>query len=142
MKPFLRWAIAPLLILPLSGNAAGDEFSLTVSGLRSTNGKLVVCVWSDRRGFPDCGKSSTAYKRVIPISARSMRVSLPVPAGTTTAVTVHHDEDANGRIKTNFIGIPSEGVGVSNNRGGIPNFGKAAIRITPGSQIAISMRYL
>jgi uncharacterized protein (DUF2141 family) len=32
------------------------------------------------------------------------------------AVAVVHDENGNGRLDKNFVGIPSEGYGVSNNR--------------------------
>jgi uncharacterized protein (DUF2141 family) len=31
-------------------------------------------------------------------------------------VAVFHDENGNGKLDTNFLGIPREGVGVSNNK--------------------------
>jgi len=34
------------------------------------------------------------------------------------AVSVFHDENSNGKMDTNFIGIPREGVGASNNAKG------------------------
>ena len=38
--------------------------------------------------------------------------------------------------------MPKEGVGVSNNPGGIPNFGKAQVRVNGYGAIAVTMRYL
>ena len=37
------------------------------------------------------------------------------------AVTVIHDVDSNGELKTNFLGLPKEPVGMSNNH--VPKFG-------------------
>jgi len=34
------------------------------------------------------------------------------------AVSVFHDENSNGKLDTNFLGIPREGVGASNNAKG------------------------
>lgn len=34
----------------------------------------------------------------------------------TYAVALFHDENGNGKLDTNFLGIPREGVGVSNNK--------------------------
>jgi uncharacterized protein (DUF2141 family) len=38
------------------------------------------------------------------------------------AVLVYHDQNTNGKLDTNFIGMPKEGVGNSNNHKGIPSF--------------------
>ncbi len=42
----------------------------------------------------------------------------------TWAIALHHDEDGDGEMDTNFIGIPSEGVGTS--RDAEPNMGPPA----------------
>jgi uncharacterized protein (DUF2141 family) len=38
----------------------------------------------------------------------------PGVAPNTYAVSVFHDENSNGKLDTNFMGIPREGVGASN----------------------------
>ena len=43
--------------------------------------------------------------------------------------SVQHDEDGNGKLKTNFIGMPKEGIGLSNNPGGIPALGTVAVPV-------------
>ena len=37
-----------------------------------------------------------------------------IPPGTY-AIAVFHDENANGKLDKNFLGIPCEGYGASNN---------------------------
>ena len=37
------------------------------------------------------------------------------------AISVHHDDNDNGKMDTNFIGIPKEPTGLSN--GAVPKFG-------------------
>ena len=128
----------PLLI------AAGEpgQLDVTVSGIKSTKGALLACLWKDKVGFPICGKSKTAVKLRTAISGGTMRVSFRNVAPGNYAVSVEHDEDGDGKLKTNFIGMPKEGVGVSNNPGGIPSFTKALVRVNGNGAISITMRYL
>ena len=42
----------------------------------------------------------------------------------------------------NFIGMPTEGVGVSNNPGGMPHFSRSLVDLGPASAVSIRMRYL
>lgn len=120
----------------------GPQLDVTVTGLHSSKGQLVACIWRDKPGFPSCEKSKSAQRRVIPVSGETMRLSLPLPGPGKYAVTVIHDEDSNGRMKHNFIGMPAEGVGISNNPGGMPGFDKSLVELGPGSAITIRMKYL
>ena len=45
-------------------------------------------------------------------------MSFPGIAPGTYAVSVYHDENSNDKLDTNFLGIPREGVGASNNAHG------------------------
>jgi uncharacterized protein (DUF2141 family) len=137
-KILLTAAALPLLI------AAGGPGTLdvTVTGLKHTRGSLLTCIYRDKVGFPTCQKSTTAIKQKSAITSGAMRVRFTgLPPGDY-AVSVHHDEDGDGKLKTNFIGMPKEGVGVSNNPGGMPSYGKSTVKIGPGSAISITMRYL
>ena len=106
-----------VLLLPASLAQAGD-LVVEVSGLRNTQGSLALCVTTDPAGFPGCNKAST--QRVIPATqARKPITFTNLPAGTY-AVAVIHDENNNGKLDTNFVGIPKEGIAVSNNA--VPKF--------------------
>lgn len=57
------------------------------------------------------------------------------------AVAVMHDENNNSKMDTNFIGMPVEGWGVSNNVGpgllGPPSFEEARVDLKPGDNLNI-----
>jgi uncharacterized protein (DUF2141 family) len=58
-------------------------------------------------------------------------------------VTVYHDVNDNGKLDTNWIGIPKEPVGVSNNlrpRLGPPRFSESSFTISePEHKIAVNL---
>ena len=58
------------------------------------------------------------------------------------AVLVYHDENANGVIDKNFIGIPREMLAISNDYQpkGPPSFSRARFRLPPDEGAEISMK--
>lgn len=130
-------ALAPLLV----ANSPGT-LDVTISGIKNRNGQLLVCLWNGKPGFPTCGKSKTAAKIRSAITGNTMKVTFRNVAPGSYAVSAEHDEDGDGKLKTNFIGMPKEGVGISNNPGGIPGWSKSQITVTGNGAIAITLRYL
>jgi uncharacterized protein (DUF2141 family) len=63
----------------------------------------------------------------------------------TYAIAVFHDENSNGKLDSNFIGIPREGTGASNNAKGHmgpPKFDDAAFRYAGGRlELKITIEY-
>lgn len=121
---------------------APASLDVTVSGLHSTRGALLVCLWRDKPGFPTCQKSRTAVQRRVAINATAMRVTFAGLAPGRYAVTAQHDEDGDGKLKTNFIGMPKEGVGISNNPGGMPGYDKSLVQVGAGTAIEVRIKYL
>jgi uncharacterized protein (DUF2141 family) len=105
------------------------------SGLRSDKGQVLCSLFSSATGFP--GKPDTAIAHAqSPISHGRAFCEFPGIAPGTYAVSVFHDENSNGKMDTNLMGIPCEGVGASNNargRLGPPKFDAAAFNFTGGS---------
>ena len=136
-------ALAPPAALFAQAPAdAARPVSVTVTGLHSSQGQLIDCLWRDKTGFPSCEKSKTARRVVLPVTGTTMHFAFDAVPPGDYAVTVHHDEDRDGKMKHNFIGMPMEGVGVSNNPGGMPGYTKSLVSLAPGSAISIKMRYL
>ena len=97
---------------------------VTVQGVASPQGQITALLYATDDGFP--AKEAKAKQRVtVPASVGSVSLHFQnVPEGTY-AVTVFHDVNGNGRLDTNWIGIPKEPVAVSNNakgRMGPPKF--------------------
>lgn len=132
-------ALAQATAAPASAPAS---LALSVTGLHSAKGKLVACLWRDKAGFPSCNKSRTARRLVVPVSGTAMRVEFPDVAPGRYAVTVEHDENGDGKSGRNLIGMPTEGVGVSNNPGGMPGWDKSLVTLPAPAALAIRMRYL
>ncbi|MCH4152949.1 MAG: DUF2141 domain-containing protein [Sphingobium sp.] len=133
-------------LLAATGNAVAQpgpaSLDVTVTGLHSTKGALLVCLWKDKAGFPTCQKSKTAMQRRVAITATTMRVNFAGIAPGRYAVTAQHDEDGDGKLKTNFIGMPKEGVGISNNPGGMPGYDKSLVQVGAGTAIEVRTKYL
>ena len=138
MRKLLLLVAVPFAI----GAGEPSQLDVTASGLKSTRGMMLACLWKDKVGFPICGKSRTAIKIRTAITGSTMRVTFRNVAAGSYAVSIEHDEDGDGKLKTNFIGMPKEGVGISNNPGGIPSFGKAQVRVGGNGALSITMRYL
>lgn len=118
--------------------------SITVNGLESDVGKVLVLVFKDSEGFPE--DDQKAYKTLeLSISNKRATGSISdIPAGTY-AITVLHDEDGDGEMKKNAVGFPTESFGFSNNPTvifGAPSFEKCSFKIKEGTskQIRIKLK--
>jgi uncharacterized protein (DUF2141 family) len=116
-----------------------------VAGLRNDKGQVMCALYSSAEGFPKDGNK--ALKQVkAPISNGHATCDFSGIGPGTYAVAVFHDENANGKMDTNFVGMPREGVGASNDAQGHfgpPPFDKAAFRFTGGRMdLKINVRYL
>lgn len=125
-----------------AASPASGSVNITVTGLHSTKGALILCLWKDKQGFPTCQNSRTALRKRVVVTAPSMLVRLDDIQPGQYAITVQHDENNDGKMQSNFIGMPKEGVGVSNNPGGMPGFSKSLFGVTADSAIIIRMKYL
>ena len=65
-----------------------------------------------------------------------------VPAGKV-ALTVLHDEDGDGKLRKNLLGIPQEGVGMTGKPLGnrAPKFQEAVIEIKGDEKKTIALKY-
>jgi len=121
------------------------SLEVTVEGLRSDQGQLLVLVFQRDDGFPS--KVDGAERQMkVPIDATTVTFRIDdLPAGPT-AITVVHDEDGDDELDTNFLGIPKEGVGTSNNprsRRGPPRYPDAVMELSEGQQTtSITVRYI
>lgn len=85
-----------------------------VRGLRNANGLLLVLVFNSARGFPD--KPDKALRsQIVGLTATEQTVSFTGLEPGEYAVSFVHDENSNHKLDVNFLGIPKEGFGTSNN---------------------------
>lgn len=118
MRALGTWLIGAVLLGSLASASAAapaaSTITIRVSTFRSANGVLRCRLYARPDGFP--GKPPFAAEQSVAVSAKAMTCSFTGVSPGTYAVALFHDENGDGKLDTNFLGIPREGVGVSNNK--------------------------
>ena len=151
-----NWLLAALLATLATGLAAQETMPLdaadcaievTIEGIASTEGLIYASLFSSASGFPNERELAIANQSV-PASDSSNGILVlkfgAIPAGTF-ALSIMHDANANGKLDTNFMGIPNEDYGFSQNPNslfGPPSFDKAAVSLVAGEtqQLTIKLK--
>jgi uncharacterized protein (DUF2141 family) len=109
---------------------AGDgdsTITVRVRGVRSDKGEIMCSVHANGDSFP---KADKALARAhVPAKGPETTLAFPGLSAGRYAVSCFHDENGNGKMDTNFLGIPKEGYGSSNDAKanmGPPKFADAA----------------
>src|SRR5229473_8126093 len=109
--------LAPRVSSPLEAQSTGAAtLTVHVTGARNAKGKIGVALFQQATGFPeDTSKAVRAQDVDIDTNTMSAQVVFgDLPEGVY-AISVRHDENSNGKLDKNFVGIPKEGYGASNN---------------------------
>jgi uncharacterized protein (DUF2141 family) len=130
---------------PLPAPSPTVDITTNIVGFRNDQGKALVAVFRSADGFPGDASKAVA-KTAAPIAQGRARVVFQgLPAGVY-AVAVIHDENGNGKLDTSWLGIPTEGIGASNDakgKLGPPSFDAARMTVTaPGFVHTIHVVYL
>ena len=97
--------------------AAGDaSLTVRVIGARNAKGAIRAALFRDAKGFPNNASEAvqTQAAAIDPQTLSANIVFTNLPEGIY-AVSVFHDENMNQKLDKNFMGIPKEGYGASNN---------------------------
>ena len=140
---FKPGAIATIAYLLTFSAASAASLTIDVSNIQSSKGLVVADLHDGAKGFPKTRKPAAIQSA----KAKNGTVTIvfpDIPAGTY-AVGVHHDENGNRKLDTNFLGIPAEGIGTSNNPKssfGPPSFKDASFKVGNTDQkIEVSVKY-
>lgn len=131
-------------LLPFAAMAASAaDLNVTVKDVHNSSGTVYLVVY-DESNF---GKPQLAKVRQKAPAAKGdiTFVVHDLPAGKY-AVSSYQDENGNGKLDTNSLGVPTEGYGFSNDaqgNAGPPKFAQAAFDFDgkTGKSIAFSLNY-
>jgi uncharacterized protein (DUF2141 family) len=143
VKPPFCWR-TPVLILWLlacCGISHAADLTVNFGPPRSATGVVIVAVFNSALTFPKPGQYFK-FERVRAEATGGAVTFHDLPAGQY-AVSAIHDENENGKLDTNIVGIPTESFGFSKDAiafGGPPTFEKAAIDVVADSMISIQLR--
>jgi len=107
------------------------EFEIHLYDIHSSGGVMVVAVYDNEEKFLT---DESLLKLYVPV-LQSGQMRIPVaslPQGTY-ALAIFHDEDDDGELDKNWLGIPKEPIGFSNDakgRMGPPRFEDAAFSLS------------
>jgi len=127
-------------------DTTAENGSITVEalGFKNNEGKARLLLFTSEEGkhFP-ADQEKAFVKRIIPIENNKVVFNLQdIPYGDY-AISVHHDENNDDKVNSNWIGIPKESLGASNDAKGSfgpPSFEKAKITLdTKQMTITINM---
>ena len=96
-------------------------FILSVVGLESDDGKVMIALFNSEEGYSETGENFKS--NAIEINESKVEwIIEDLPYGEY-AIKLYHDENGNNKMDKNMLGIPSEDYGFSNNASG--SFGPA-----------------
>ena len=137
--------IAAALATMLCAQALAAELAIDVHGVRSGDGRVYLALHgpATKETFP----SGEAVVEGLRASARAgtMRFVVQDLAPGRYALSAFHDENDNGELDANLLGIPSEGYGFGNDASaafGPPSFEAAAVDVDAASAVtAMTLSY-
>ena len=141
-------AAAAILAIPAESTAQSaspaptSTLRVVVTGLSSNEGHVIIALTKGRKEYEDIdGEPFRGAKAEI----RELRATIEfkdIPQGEY-AIRLFHDENDNEELDTNFIGIPSEDYGFSNNASGTfgpPSYDDARFSVRqPKQTVSISV---
>ncbi len=129
MKQLTTFAVAVLVV---HAPVLAGELAIDVTGIRSGDGRVLLALHQERAdiGFPDDrGAMAGVWMNAVP---GTFSLVFPDLAKGRYAVSVMHDENGDGLLDANLLGVPTEGYGFSNDASGFmgpPDFADASVAV-------------
>ena len=121
--------------MPAGAETVKGNLTVVVTGMKKTGGKVYIGLINSKATFLTKNQRRMFRGVARPIkNKRVVHVFRNIPAAYY-ALQVYHDENGNGKMDTNFVGLPTEPVGFSNKariRFGPPAYKDARFRFKGG----------
>jgi uncharacterized protein (DUF2141 family) len=100
--------------LVIAQEVKGQEITVKIENLNSDNGHIYISLYDTETSFLGKGFKSM----ISPIENKSCTITFKDVPNGIYAISFFHDENENKKMDTNFLGIPKEAYGCSNNAKG------------------------
>jgi uncharacterized protein (DUF2141 family) len=136
---------ANLTAVAFAQSSSCPGIHVKVLSIRNSTGTVDCALFESPVGFPIEVLLSATNVMVIKVRKTQARCDFEdIPPGTY-ALAVVHDENMNGKLDTNWLGIPKEGYGFSNDVKallGAPSFSATSFQYDGGTlDLTISLQY-
>jgi uncharacterized protein (DUF2141 family) len=127
-------------------STGGVTLTVQVTGARNVKGKIRAALFQGAKGFPnDASQAIQTQAANIDPQSLSAKIVFTGLRDGVYAVSVFHDENTNQKLDKNFMGIPKEGYGASNNpkkKMGPPGFEETKFQLSGQAQsLEIKLMY-
>jgi uncharacterized protein (DUF2141 family) len=134
-----RASWAALLLAGIAGGASAQSWPgihVTILDVRNSTGAVACALFESPEGFPT--EFLRFATRIVVMRVRETRARCDFAgiAPGTYALAVIHDENRNGKLDANWLGVPAEGYGFSNDARaalGAPTFSAASFAYDGGN---------
>lgn len=116
-----------------------DSLGIIIENISGSEGLIRICLFDNEADFM---RNPVLCKEVRKFSEPNHFLAFRVPSDRPYALIVYHDLNDNGRLDRNFLGIPREPYGFSNNpstRFGPPGFHEASFDSSQNNSITIRL---
>ncbi len=124
--------------------APPSEVEIDISNIKSPRGVFVISFYNDENMFPKPGKEMLIEKITVKDTlARKVKIKLPHPGWY--AMAMFQDEDENGKIKQDKIGVPLEAYAFSNNihpKTKAPSFSECKFLVGESAHPSLAIRLI
>lgn len=130
MNKVIHVFILAAALVGFTGSAFADDLQIVVRNFKSTEGSVLVSIFDDAESFPDQPTQAVMKLKLTVEQAKNFLVQGLAPG--EYAIAVLHDENGNGKMDKNGIGIPKEGFCFSNDAMGTfgpPSYKKAKFTV-------------
>jgi uncharacterized protein (DUF2141 family) len=129
-------------VTPVPALAEPFDVTVEVSGLRAAKGRVLVALHDDRWAFPSRWERAVASTSIVAQEGK-VTATLRLHRPGQFALIVVHDEDGDGRMKKNALGLPREGYATGRNASELvfPFFEPAVRDWTRGLRVGVRVLY-
>ena len=141
MKPVLHaLALSAAVICLTTQLASAADLTINISDIKAARGTVNVAVYTSGQSFL---KEPLTFTAAPAVQGTTTLTFKDLPAGDY-AFAVYHDANANGKMDSNLVGIPTEDYAFSNNAAGNmgpPTFDAARFSLpAAGAALTVSVR--
>lgn len=141
LKSLITGSLVGLSLSGVATAASAADLTVTFQNIEEASGSIMIAVYNDPVKFLAPG-GSIAYGRIDATTGPASFTFKDLAPGEY-AISSFHDVDGNGKLKTNFMGIPREPIGMSRDAKGVmgpPSYDDAVFTLpAEGTKLEITL---
>ena len=138
----LQYFLALSLLVTSQSIFSQNSVTIDLQNIKGSKGMMQIAVFNKASSFPKAGGEYKLLQYKVSEGAKKFVIN-DLPDGDY-AIAIHHDENSDGKMNTNMIGIPKEGYGFSKNfkpKFSAPKFSDCSVRIASDQKMTVNLIY-